>query len=268
MLAALAGVALLAAAGQGGWQGQRAECLGAVTHPKCFCERARPRLVAQPANTASNLAFVLVGLAIAAGVDRDRRRRAAGRPPEPANAMTRDAFLPGCYAVVVALLGPGSMALHASLTRWGGRLDVASMYVFAAFLVAYGAMQAAAWGRARFVMLYATLAAALVASKLWTPIESDWIFGATLGAAAVSDGAVRRVRPTLRRDGRWLLASLGLFGLAFAIWLPSQSGGALCDPESLLQGHAAWHALCALAAGALFLYLRSERELNAPGARH
>jgi hypothetical protein len=260
-------MALLAAAGRGGWEGQRAECLGALTPPKCFCERARSGLVAQPANTASNLGFVAVGLAIAAVVDRDRRRRAAGRAPERPNPMTRDAFLPGAYAVVVALLGPGSMALHASLTRWGGKLDVASMYVFAAFLVAYGVMQAAGWGRARFFALYAALTAALVASKLWTPIESDWIFGATLSAAALSDGATRRARPALRRDARWALASLVLFATAFAVWLPSQSGGLLCDPESLLQGHAVWHLLCALAAGALFLYLRSEHSDGVTGTR-
>jgi len=39
----------------------------------------------------------------------------------------------------------------------------------------------------------------------------------------------------------------------FFIWLASRSGGLLCDPQSLLQGHALWHVLAAVGAG-LILY--------------
>jgi len=60
---------------------------------------------------------------------------------------------------------------------------------------------------------------------------------------------------------------VALFGLAFALWVPSLSGGPLCDPHSALQGHAAWHLLDALAAGSLFLYFASERNIAASGAR-
>ena len=35
---------------------------------------------------------------------------------------------------------------------------------------------------------------------------------------------------------------------------------ALCSPESLLQGHAAWHLLCAGATVCLYGYALSERE--------
>ena len=45
--------------------------------------------------------------------------------------------------------------------------------------------------------------------------------------------------------------------LAFVIWNLAQ--GPWCDPTSWLQGHAAWHLLCALAAYLLFRLYASER---------
>ncbi len=46
-------------------------------------------------------------------------------------------------------------------------------------------------------------------------------------------------------------------GLAFVIWNLAQ--GPWCDPTSWLQGHAAWHLLCAVAAYLLFRLYASER---------
>ena len=45
--------------------------------------------------------------------------------------------------------------------------------------------------------------------------------------------------------------------VAFAIWNASQHG--LCDPRSLLQGHAVWHLLGAASAYLLFRLWASER---------
>jgi len=103
------------------------------------------------------------------------------------------------------------------------------------------------------------LAGVLAWSKLALPVASDPVFGALL-AAFVGLEAVGARRGRTRIDRRWLLAAGGLFALAFAIWIPSRTRtGLLCDPEAALQGHAVWHLLCALAAGSIFLYLRSER---------
>ncbi len=52
--------------------------------------------------------------------------------------------------------------------------------------------------------------------------------------------------------------------MAFAVWIPSRrSDGALSDPDSLLQEHALWHLLCALATLLIWLYYRSERRIDA-----
>jgi hypothetical protein len=51
-----------------------------------------------------------------------------------------------------------------------------------------------------------------------------------------------------RRGLRWPPATAAIAGgAAIAVNLLTRTGAPLCRPESLLQGHAAWHALTALA---------------------
>jgi hypothetical protein len=138
-------------------------------------------------------------------------------------------------------------------------VDVASMYLYAALLVAYGLARAYELSVRGFAAIYVPLVLLLVASKLAGPWSSDVIFGGVLAAAGASDALAVHRRPDLVRDRRLLLAALALFALAFAIWLPSRTGGPLCVRESWIQGHAAWHLLCAASTGLLFAYLHSER---------
>jgi hypothetical protein len=53
------------------------------------------------------------------------------------------------------------------------------------------------------------------------------------------------------------VVALAAMLVAFTIWLLSNAGW--CDPASFLQGHAAWHLLCAVAAYFLFRFYESER---------
>ena len=244
---------VLAAFALAGWPGAPNRCLETFG---CFCEAPRPGLVRQPANTFSNLGFVAVGLAIAAA----RGRLRSGRATAPENALTTGTLLPTLASLAVALLGPGSMFLHASLTGWGGTLDVLSMYLWVTFAIAYAALRAFSLSPRGFLALYAALFAAAAASKLATTGSSDVVFGLLIAGFALGERTVWRRRGELHQERRWLALAFASFGVAFALWLPSRRpDGPLCDPHSLLQGHAAWHLLCAAAAGSIWLYWRSER---------
>jgi hypothetical protein len=259
--AVVASLGVLVAFALAGWPGAPNRC---ITTFGCFCEAPRSGLVRQPANTFSNFGFVAVGLAIAAA----RGRLRAGRATAPSNALTTGTLLPTLVSLAVALLGPGSMFLHASLTDWGGALDVLSMYLWVTFAIAYAVLRAASLSTSAFLALYAALFAATGWSKLATSASSDVVFGLLIAGFVLGEGAVWRRRRALRQDRRWLTLALLCFSAAFALWLPSRRpDGPLCDPHSLLQGHAAWHLLCAAAAGAIWLYWRSERTAEpAPGS--
>ena len=215
-----------------------------------FCEAARDGWIRQPVNTWSNLAFVLAGLAIAW-----RARRPRGWLPEGRGLTT-------ALAVVVTLLGPASMAMHATQSALGGRLDLLSIYLIASFAFAYALMRLARRGAAAFAAAFGiSLVACEVVEDLGfhVPVVHT---GANLAFALLLLGAVGMEavlisrRDTLR-DSRIGYAALTCLLVAFAVWNVWQTGSAWCRPGSLVQGHGIWHALDALAAFLLYRYYAS-----------
>jgi hypothetical protein len=261
----IAAVIALVWAGLGGWEGTPDGCL---VDGQCFCERDRGGLLRQPANTLSNLGFVAAGLAIAWISDVQWRRRDASslsRPrPRARNRMTGTRFYPGFYAAMTALLGPGSMALHASLTRWGSVLDLVSMNVFIGFVFSYALVRWQGLGTRAFLLSFGLLNAVLLAIKLIHGRGSA-AFGVLALASLAVELQIRRSRP-VRADGRFLAAAALTFIASFGVWLGSHNDGPLCLPDSWLQGHAVWHLGCAASTLLLFFYMRSEREEAGPAA--
>lgn len=247
-------IGALAAVGWNGWHGTLDMC---VAGDQCFCERDRGGLIRTPANTLSNLGFVAAGGGIAFFLGWQRRR---GRHPRPGNPMTETDFYPGFYACIVTFLGPASMALHASLMSWGGLIDIISMNFFIGFVLLYALQRLYGLDRSRFIAGWLAVNTVLLTLKLVIGRGSE-AFGVVAALALLVELRIRATRPVVA-DGRWLIAGAGCFLLAFVIWLPSNNGGPLCDPDSLLQGHAAWHFLCAAATVALYQYSRSERVVD------
>lgn len=227
---ALAAWAWLAAAG---WQGEPNACLAAGD---CFCEADRGGAVRQPSNTWSSLTYVAAALWILFGA----RLRGFGE------------FDRGLYALLAGLIGPTSMAFHASLTRWGGSVDMISMYLFVSFVLVHRLDHWYGLGRGRVFGLFAAINAVLIGIEAASATMSIPIF-ALLVAALIMAELARSFRGG---PGAWTwLPSAGLFGLALLIWTLSRSGAPLCAPGSLVQGHAVWHALCAVASCTLFNHL-------------
>ena len=238
-LVAVLSTALLVVAVGAGWLGPD------VGRGANFCEAARDGWVKQPANTFSNLGFVVAGLAIAVHAE----RRPLGGLATP-------------YACLVVFLGPASAAMHATQSSLGGRFDLLSMYLVASFAAAYALMRWVRQGRTFFWQLFLLFVAACELVGLAgddVPVvqqSGNVAFAALLLVAVVTEVRIwRRDRAT---DLRWGAAALGTILLAFAIWNATKS--AWCDPASLLQGHAAWHLLDALAAYLLFRLWASEAD--------
>lgn len=65
---------------------------------------------------------------------------------------------------------------------------------------------------------------------------------------------------TIRRPP---VLAAALFGVGLLVWFFSRTGGVLCNPDSMLQGHALWHGVAALAVVALFNG-RQKKDVSAP----
>lgn len=215
-----------------------------------FCEAARPGAVRQPANAFSNAGFVAAGLVVAWH---------AGRPSALGAVLT--GRLATAYACVVVLLGPASAAMHATQTALGGHLDLLSMYLVASFAAAYALTRVARRGPAFFALLFLGLVLVCELVGLYpreVPVvvfAGNVAFAVLLATAITLEVRLAR-RGRTRTDLRWGGAALLVMLVAFAIWNASQHG--LCDPDSLLQGHAVWHLLGAVSAYLLFRLWASE----------
>ena len=246
---AASSLGLLALAVALGWLGADVD-RGAV-----FCEVSDGPLE-QPVNTLSNLGFVVAGLAVAVR---------AGRPGGLGRStMSRMPGLATAYACLVVLLGPGSMAMHATESALGGHLDMLSMYLVAAFAASYAAMRR--WRRGPLFMAVAFAAAVGACELVGTfgghvPVvdfAGNLAFGALLLIALVLE---RQLAVAL--DLRWLVAAVAALAVAFAVWNTAKTGAFGCFPHSVYQGHGVWHLLCAVSAYCLFRLYVSEDPADA-----
>lgn len=221
-----------------------------------FCEASHPGLIKQPANTWSNIGFILAGLAI--GWQLSRGTFSANR-----NTITQSFFYGTFYACIVVLLGPGSMAMHATEAAIGGWFDMLSMYLICSFSFAYAVERFFSLNAIWFTAIFASaLTSCLYVQELpyTVPVVGfigNFIFGLYITLTVVFELLNTYVRK-LEHSKKYGFMSLGSLLLAFAIWNMWKDDSPLCDPQSLLQGHAIWHILDAGAAYYLFRFYASE----------
>jgi hypothetical protein len=208
----------------------------------------------------SNVGFVVAGLLIAWHARVPFRQ---GGSRLPYRGLTT------ALACLVVLLGPASAAMHATQSAAGGHLDMLSMYLIASFAAAYAVMRWRRGGGLLFTVAFAVSVAFCEVVGLWpgeVPVlmhSGNAAFALVLCAAVVLEVLVVRRRDS-RADARYAYASLASLLIAFAVWNATKTR--LCDPHSLIQGHAIWHLLCAVAAYLLYRYYASERRpLDATG---
>ena len=235
-----------------GWFGPSANVGGA------FCEAARPGLIKQPANTWSNLGFIAAGLFMAYQLSQ-------GTFHENINRFTQSNFTAIFFSCIVVFLGPGSMAMHATETGLGGAFDMLSMYLIASFAASYSMQRFFAWKNLTFTFSFICIIVVCETVGLYhepLPIidyAGNAIFGFFLTLTVVFE-MLYSFTQKIAHQRKFGFASLGSLLLAFAIWNMWKDNSPLCDPQSLIQGHAIWHLLDALAAYFLFRFYASEHK--------
>lgn len=225
-----------------------------------FCERVRDGFVKQPANTWSNIGFMLTGVYI--GWISYKNRFTEN------NLMTESFLYPVMFASIVAFLGPGSMAMHGSNGPWGGFMDLLSMFMISSFVFGYALKRLLNLSNVAFVLLflmmiifssYVNLSPDLNSSTPFITL-SEYIFAGQLIFSAPLELAIRSRLNTGSKVIRGVGAIVTMV-IAFVIWnLSRTSESWFCEPDSLIQGHAIWHILNALSAYLLFMYYVSEED--------
>jgi hypothetical protein len=194
----------------------------------------------QPANALSNLGFVVAGVAVGW-----RAELPSGRLAPPGLATT--------YALVVVLLGPGSMAMHATQTELGGRFDQLSMYLIACFALAYALMRATARSTGFLVALFVALFVALLLVSeaveqvhVLLPVvdnTGNLVFGIQLAATIFVETRLRR-RGDRSLDVRWVLGAVGAWCL-YRYW----SSAVTVEPAPVLARSYVWRRVTGCRSG-------------------
>jgi hypothetical protein len=221
-----------------------------------FCEAFRPGLIKQPANTWSNLGFIIAGILAS--------WQLASNQFKSKNSLTQDIFYATFFCCIGVLLGPGSMAMHASGTSSGGFFDMLSMYLVASFIASYSMQRFFSWHPIKFIISYLII----LSICLWANFQpyhiilgffGSAVFGAFIGVTIVFEMLNTYLRK-MHHTKAWGFAALLALLAAFAIWSVTRTNGPLCNPDSLIQGHAIWHLLDALAFYCLFRFYVSEHK--------
>lgn len=178
-----------------GW-GDPASNESAIGEVSRWCERVGSGLLREPVNTLGNLGFVISGLAMLYVLGKDR---ASGRPAT--NRFIGHSPLALLYAGAALFLGPGSMAMHGTHTRFGAWLDNVSMvaYILVPWLLNVSIM--GRWSSRRLYGTYGSLLA-IYALGYWF-IGSDLgigidLFGVSIAMWIISEILYRFHSPTMR----------------------------------------------------------------------
>lgn len=298
--------------GLSGW-GPPAANEQAIGEVSRWCERVNDGLLREPINTLGNLGFVAVGLLIFGTLARDIERRI----PSSNRFIGHDpvALL---YGAAALFLGPGSMVMHGTHTRFGAWIDNLSMVTYILIPWLFNLAALGRWRDRTLFLTYATLLTLYGAGywylgpdlgigldlfglsiALWIISEilhrwwSPWlrivsgmagfvvaaVFGLTPGdmLAAPGDtwwvilfwvpGLLAKQPPSGRRKYTpWYWLGVASFLGAYSIWLTGTDTSTTCRPDSLLQAHAIWHLLTAVATYCFFRFLRTERTSVPAGA--
>lgn len=221
-----------------------------------FCEAARDALVKQPSNSYSNFAFVIFGLLAA-------WQLYVGKFKKNRNALTTSPFFSIFFCCVAILLGPGSMAMHASESHLGGYFDMLSMYLTATLMFSYAVLRFLKLGNIQFFITFLVVLAICHGfhfAAFEVPIlgfSGSLIFAIFIVSAMLIE-LWNKLKNKPVVSFKWAIYTSLTFLLAFAIWTTGWTDHPWCDPHSLLQAHAIWHILDGLAVYFLFRYYVSE----------
>ena len=202
------------------------------TYVDLYCERLAPGLLGEPLNLLSNAAFFVAAWLVA----REARRLGAWR----GDIMV--------LAILMALVGLGSMVFHALATTWAQWLDLLPIFLFQlAFLWIYARRELGWRAVASGLVVASFLAIALYARRFQAPFNGSITYAPAL-AAILALGLHHRAAH--RGDRPWLLFAAGVFTLSLFLRTVDM---AACE-RLPLGTHFLWHLLNGVV---LYLAVRS-----------
>ncbi|NHZ71264.1 MAG: hypothetical protein GWP18_06440 [Proteobacteria bacterium] len=214
------------------------------------CESIASGALAQPINAVSSLAYSIVGIAIvvwAFGVSGQER-------------LVRIVF-----GLLMVATGAGSVMFHGPQGQGSQFVHDVTFLLAALFLAVINVSTAMSWTRSRRWIFFGIGSAVIAGALLVSPPITNLLMVILVMSLIGSDVTLHRVSS---RGSWWYVTSVVAISGAIAMFMLGRTGGPMCDPDSLFQGHAMWHMLGAVALGTYFVATtRSRLETTTEVAR-
>ncbi|MCX6123909.1 MAG: ceramidase domain-containing protein [Proteobacteria bacterium] len=187
-----------------------------------FCERRLCQWVVEPANTWSNIAFVIAGICIL--IDNKNRNRGVLN-------------LIGWIAIVV---GIGSAMFHATGTRVGEILDVSAMYLISSLFLIFYLKRIYLLSVNKLLLIYVALSGTAIMALVMSRSNGILVFASHITVCVLFEIMIRRARTSVV-DYRYLRLLVAGFVVSFTAW-GLDIRHVICNPDNhILGGHAIWH---------------------------
>ncbi|HZB40628.1 MAG TPA: ceramidase domain-containing protein [Ilumatobacter sp.] len=199
------------------------------------CEHIGQGLLGQPVNAVSTLAYVIVAVLLL--------WRVLGVRPRASLTI---------YAVIVAGIGFGSVMFHGPMPSWGRFAHDLTIAAVLAFVIAFDASLVRAATVRMTLVIFAALVGVSAVVLVVSPDASNAVVAVFVGGAAGAELVVIRLASsrTTAPTPVWILGAAVLIVGAVLNGL-GRTDAPFCDPDSVVQFHALWHALTAFV---LWLY--------------
>lgn len=230
-----------------------------------FCEfNDLGNVLVQTSNTWSNLGFLIVGLLLVFFGIKDHKLQ---HEEDKANLLLKYPFFSIIMGGSILYLFIGSFFYHASVTSIFQMLDQTGMYAIIFSFMAYHIFRV--WptfktkkkgevSSHKLIFVSFLVLNILFVSLLWDIVDVNIFFPALIIFYIIITVIYNKRSSVLKFSSRLLLFSLYMLLFSFTIWLLDRQD-VLCDPNSLVQGHALWHILNSVVLLMIYLHYRAEK---------
>jgi hypothetical protein len=187
-----------------------------------FCEQRLCGWIVEPANTWSNIGYLIASILIL----RDNHGR-----------NRHSLSLIGITALFV---GIGSTLFHATGTRWGEVVDVSAMYLISGLFVTFALKQLVPLTRLQVIGVFSLLSGSSILYLVSSHSNGIVLFGLQLVLMGALEIRIFR-KKSPRSDYRNLILMAGAFAFSYICWYLDFHRIICNEHNHILGGHALWH---------------------------
>ncbi len=227
-----------------------------------FCEYTdMSKVVRQPLNTFSNIAYLIPALAILRRGWKDQSKRTRY------NIISANPFYSITLGVILLYIFFASTIFHSSLIHFASQLDFSAVYSLSLYplmyfthrvwLLSIGVPSNVRHTKSTTTVIIVFSLLYLLLTFFLPEGTENYVVLSIIVLIALFGLIVERRDPG-RTNHRYLIISIASIGFA-VMWFGFDVYKVLCNPNSFIQPHSLWHLFAGISTLYFYMYIRSEK---------